>query len=247
MAFAVSKQRCSAFLAVSAVAAGALIGSARASVIESSPSFPPDPLSFSSPTGAGCFPLAGACVTPGIFTLTEAVSTFSSLPAVQDVAASATYTGSLTTLTNIPLGSFTLSGPVDFEVLGRGSDTETGSWTTEITSLSLTGPLLQFGTLTATLDPDPHHPSKGNISIEPIGRGEFRITSFFDVFMDVTLSDRPNLLPTLTTTVGPILVVVGAPEPATWAMMLVGFIGLGFAGHRRARMARTTQNARSLQ
>jgi hypothetical protein len=139
MAFAVSKQRCSAFLAVSAVAAGVLIGSARASVIESSPSFPPDPLSFSSPTGAGCFPLAGACVTPGIFTLTSPMSTF--LPAVQDVSASASYTASLTTLppNSVPLGSFTLSGSVGFEVLGRGSDTgsdtQTGSWPTEITSL----------------------------------------------------------------------------------------------------------------
>jgi hypothetical protein len=28
------------------------------------------------------------------------------------------------------------------------------------------------------------------------------------------------------------------PEPSTWAMMLVGFAGLGFAGYRRARKAR---------
>ena len=27
------------------------------------------------------------------------------------------------------------------------------------------------------------------------------------------------------------------PEPSTWAMMLVGFAGLGFAGYRRARVA----------
>jgi hypothetical protein len=27
------------------------------------------------------------------------------------------------------------------------------------------------------------------------------------------------------------------PEPSTWAMMLVGFAGLGFAGYRRARRA----------
>jgi hypothetical protein len=25
------------------------------------------------------------------------------------------------------------------------------------------------------------------------------------------------------------------PEPSTWAMMLLGFAGLGFAGHRRAK------------
>jgi hypothetical protein len=28
------------------------------------------------------------------------------------------------------------------------------------------------------------------------------------------------------------------PEPSTWAMMLLGFAGLGFAGYRRAKMAR---------
>ena len=230
MALAVSKQRCSAFFAVSAVVAGALMGTARASVIESSPSFPPIPLSFSSPTGVGCFPGAMVCVTPGIFTLTSATSTF--LPAVQDVEGTATFTGSLTTLTDIPLGSFTLSGPVGFEVLGRSSDTMTGTWDTEITSLSLTGQLLHLGTLTAMLDTGPNsQPSTGSLTIEQLGRDEFRITSFFDVFMDLSL-------PPLATGVGPIHVdAVAVPEPTTWAMMLLGFAGLGFAGRRRARAA----------
>ena len=30
------------------------------------------------------------------------------------------------------------------------------------------------------------------------------------------------------------------PEPSSWAMMLIGFAGLGYAGYRRARAARTT-------
>jgi PEP-CTERM motif len=30
------------------------------------------------------------------------------------------------------------------------------------------------------------------------------------------------------------------PEPSTWAMMLLGFVGLGFAGYRRARPAVST-------
>jgi hypothetical protein len=32
----------------------------------------------------------------------------------------------------------------------------------------------------------------------------------------------------------------GVPEPATWAMMLVGFAGLGVAAHRRGRKAHWT-------
>jgi unsaturated chondroitin disaccharide hydrolase len=35
------------------------------------------------------------------------------------------------------------------------------------------------------------------------------------------------------------------PEPSTWAMMLLGFAGLGFAGYRRARVGRTAHFRRS--
>jgi hypothetical protein len=33
-------------------------------------------------------------------------------------------------------------------------------------------------------------------------------------------------------------VVASVPEPSTWAMMLLGFASLGFAGYRKARTAR---------
>jgi hypothetical protein len=59
------------------------------------------------------------------------------------------------------------------------------------------------------------------------------ISSFFDIFMDVTLDDRPGMQPPLMTTIGPIPVVAGTPEPSTWAMMLIGFAGLAFAARRR--------------
>jgi hypothetical protein len=32
-------------------------------------------------------------------------------------------------------------------------------------------------------------------------------------------------------------VALNAPEPSTWAMMLLGFAGLGYAGFRRRRNA----------
>jgi hypothetical protein len=37
--------------------------------------------------------------------------------------------------------------------------------------------------------------------------------------------------------------IVGTPEPSTWAMMLIGFAGLGFAGYRKAHSARTALSA----
>ncbi len=240
MRIAVLKHKRSAVVAAGLAIAGALTGSAEASVIASSPTFPTIPLSFSSPTGAGCFDIAAVCVTPGIFTLTSAVSTFpAGLPAVQDIAADATYTGSLTLLPPATgsLGSFTLTGTVDLEVMGRASPTDTGSWATELTGMSLTGPLLTLGTLTATLGSTP---STGTTSITPLGSsngngGEFLISSFFDVFIDVTL-DRPGGLKPLSTTVGPIS-IVAVPEPSTWAMLLAGFAGLGAAAYRRRAAA----------
>jgi PEP-CTERM motif len=33
--------------------------------------------------------------------------------------------------------------------------------------------------------------------------------------------------------------IAAAPEPSTWALLLAGFAGLGFAGRRKARRART--------
>ena len=34
-------------------------------------------------------------------------------------------------------------------------------------------------------------------------------------------------------------VVIGTPEPSTWAMMLLGFAGLGFVGYRKSRTKTT--------
>ncbi len=40
-------------------------------------------------------------------------------------------------------------------------------------------------------------------------------------------------------TMAEIVIGTGVPEPSTWAMMLLGFAGLGFAGYRGSRKSAT--------
>jgi len=62
--------------------------------------------------------------------------------------------------------------------------------------------------------------------------------------MDVTLDDRPDMLTPLSKAVGPIPVeTVAVPEPATSAMMLLGFGSLFFAGYRKAKRGQTALSA----
>ena len=42
----------------------------------------------------------------------------------------------------------------------------------------------------------------------------------------------------LATVFSNVTVTVNVPEPSTWALMVLGFAGLGFAGYRRARFSR---------
>jgi hypothetical protein len=64
-------------------------------------------------------------------------------------------------------------------------------------------------------------------------------------------SSEVNVDSSFATTVGPLVLTsagdatfTGAttaiPEPSSWAMMLIGFAGLGYAGYRRARAAHAT-------
>ena len=139
----------------------------------------------------------------------------------------ATYSGAVT---GADTGSVLLTGTVDEQVIGRTSNAETGTFATDVTDLLLTG-ILSIGspydgnTLKVTLG----GPSSGMTTITPMG-SEFRIDSFFDVFIDVTLEGTGLS----KSGIGPIP-LVAVPEPSTWALMLVGFVGFGFAALQRAR------------
>ncbi len=234
MQFAISKHARSSFLAAGVALAGALAGSAQASVVTPTASLPLIGVPYvSPPPGAGCFTIATACVNPGPFILTNPVMYSYSL-GNQIITAGVTYDATLTPPmeTNI-IGSVDLAGTVEMTVIGRTSNTETGSFTVDITELTLSGPLSLPGSpldgRTLMVGLDASDTSSGTTTITPDG-GAFQINSFFDVFADITLDIPTNP----STSVGPILLVATpSPEPSTWAMMLLGFAGLAFAAYRR--------------
>ena len=128
--------------------------------------------------------------------------------------------------------SVSLTGTIDYAAVGRTSFSELGTFTTEITGLKLTG------TLDLPCSPFDGHalevtlaaPSFGMTTIAQDG-GLFRIDSFFDVFIEISLPG------TGLSAFPPAIHLVAVPEPSTWAMMLIGFAGLGFAGYRTSRKA----------
>ena len=146
----------------------------------------------------------------------------------QDIVANATLTGNVTTQsTVVPV---VLTGTVEEEVLGRTATTQTGSWTTQVLSFDLGGPV-PGGTLDLGLDTS--HMSTGGASVDdvPGQDGLFSVDSFFDVFVELTFQGPPGSLP-LSTTRGPFVVSL-APEPATLVLLAGPMLGLAIL--RRSR------------
>lgn len=203
----------------------------RASVISDTPTLPLLNVPYVTAAGGDCFPTAGICVSGGTFVLLlPASSTFDAVG--QHITSAARYSATLTTLTDVQIGLVELFGTVEQEVVGRTFATETGSWTTNLVSLSLSGPLLG-NTLTLTLDPD--HESTGITSITPAANDiDYMIDSFFDIFVELSL-DGP--VP-LTTTRGPIRAeaVQAVPEPASITAISIG-LAMMLAAYRRRSAA----------
>lgn len=65
------------------------------------------------------------------------------------------------------------------------------------------------------------------------GGGTFKL-DIHDVLLTTSLFNRTDTDP-LT---GTITISAAVPEPSTWAMMILGFAGLGFLAHRRRRTQR---------
>src|SRR5271166_701738 len=227
MAQSRSGRRVPAVLGACVAVALAGMGSARADVFESSPTLPLLGVPYTIP-GGNCFPTAGFCVAGGAFTLTSLTPPgFVQNSMSEDITTNATFTGELTNLSHSPVGTVTLTGTIEQEVEGRQNQFDTGSWTVDLLSVSLSGTVAGFP-LTMTLNTA--DTSSGTTSIAQTG-ANFTANSFFDVFVDLTY-DGPNgvltAMPSGTATAN------GVPEPAT-LMLLAGPLLVMSALRRRRR------------
>jgi hypothetical protein len=80
-----------------------------------------------------------------------------------------------------------LTGPVKTIVRGKGGAT-TGSWDTEIISMSLSG---DVGGVSIELRESPSKKSPGETKVSDNGDGTFQIDSFFDVFVELSVDGGP--------------------------------------------------------
>jgi hypothetical protein len=110
--------------------------------------------------------------------------------------------------------------------VGRTTNTDTGFWDTDESALSVSGTALG-NTLSMTQDPD--NGSTGATAVSDNGDGTYLVTSFFDMFVDLSLGTGPPQ----TTETGPIHFDVAVPEPSSLALLAVPLVALAFIRRRR--------------
>lgn len=116
--------------------------------------------------------------------------------------------------TLIPGVAFSASGPVQTIAFGKAGQV-TGTFQTEMLSMAVSGttPLGPF-----TIRESPTLASRGTTTIESIGGGMYRISSFFDVFTEVSVDGGQTWIPDSSGLSRVVLV----PEPKS-----VGLVGVG--------------------
>ena len=222
-------ERSRRFILVVAACGLALSGGvARAAIISTSPTSPPLDAPFVSADGVGCFPAAGVCVQPGSLTLTP----WNQRCSIPPVRAS-----SRTLLRGHPDDAVQHADWADhFErnrrATGSGSDVLDSNRHVEH---GASRNVAHWSGAGQHADPCAReHPFNRHGLNEAIADGNlFRIDSFFDIFVQLSLDS----VPPLTATRGPIhaeLAPAGVPEPSVVTLLAAALLGLvGVRGRRR--------------
>jgi len=192
-----------------------------ASVITNSPSLPPAGTYRTPADVHACFNTGGglACVSNGNhFGFLNIIRTFPS--GNEDETFNSQFTGNLQ-IGGGPINPISMTGQARVLVFGRPNDTNTGVFNTEMLALNLSG---GGGFL---IRESPTLASTGQTSITPIGGGQFQISSFFDVFTELSLDGGQ----TWTPSTGSAHVEL-VPEPGSMLLVAAGMLALIARKHR---------------
>ena len=114
------------------------------------------------------------------------------------------------------LGPVTLTGPVAVRTINRMLST-TGTFATEIVSMSLSGNIPGMGLL--MIRQDQSRPSTGQTDIIDLGGGLYHIDSFFDVFTEMSPDGGGSWIPSDYATRMTLI-----PEPGSMALIGLGLL-----------------------
>jgi hypothetical protein len=126
------------------------------------------------------------------------------------------------------INSIVMTGSVDITFFGRNTLIAQGIFPAQITSLDLSGSFMGLtGTHSVDAQLNPAQTTDGVTSVKEISRGAFLISSFFDVFAELSIDSGP-FVP------GPQRVLdLATPEPTSAALLLVGGLFAGALKMRR--------------
>jgi len=228
----------SLLLAAVILAVVTAVPTARASVIQSSPSLPPQSGAYT--TNTSCFPNLGpgVCIVGGsLHGFTGTTSTFDN--SGQSIDSSITLTADVyTDVNNMPgtlIAPVLLQGPIGILYVGRMTDTELGTFTSNLTELDLKGTFHGVMTHTIEIMLNPMMSSTGpttvqsTISMAP--DGQFQVSSFFDVFAEISI-DGGQFMPAPSSRT---FTLTPTPEPRSVSLLALGVLGVLGKLRRRLR------------